>query len=117
MQRVPVNMLQVGVVYRIHNNEHPDRTEDMKGKLLRKVVFRDGDVRYVFDHLVLPVWPPESLLDGIYRHYRPPTALLRSIDAETHTFYVSSENMAVKRLIALKTGVLVHNPLLTQYVG
>jgi hypothetical protein len=52
----------------------------------------------------------------VYRHYRPPTALLRSINPNTHTMYVSSENMALKRLIALKTGVLVHNPLLTHYV-
>jgi hypothetical protein len=116
MQKVPVDTLKVGVIYRIHNNEHPDRTEDTKGRFVRKVNFGDGDIRYHFDHLVLPVWPPEPLTEGVYRHYRPPTALLRSINPNTHTMYVSSENMALKRLIALKTGVLVHNPLLTQYV-
>lgn len=116
MQRVPESKLNVGVVYRVHDNSHPDRTQDMKGIFFRKNVFADGDVRYLFDHLVLPVWPPVPTVNGIYPHYRPPNALLRSINPETHTFYVASENMAVKRLIALKTGVLVHNPLLTHFV-
>lgn len=99
MQCVPPSLLQVGVSYRVHQ----DRS-DLQGTLFRKNIFHDGDVRYIFDHLLVYGSPQRQV----------PT-LMRSVDPVTHTFYVTAQNMWVQRIIAAKTGILVQSPLITQY--
>ena len=40
---------------------------------------------------------------------------MRSINPDTHTFYITEQNKWVRRIIASKTGRLVETPLITQY--
>lgn len=52
MQKVPLQLLQVGVSYRVHHNS--DKSTDLLGSLHRKITFIDGDVRYILYHLLVP---------------------------------------------------------------
>jgi len=112
MQRVPENMLLVGVSYRVHKDT--DVSVDFLGTLCRKIVF-DGDVRYHLDHLLVPARTACSREEPKGSHVREVPTWLRSINPATHTFYVTAQNMCVQRIIAAKTGRLVQSPLITQY--
>ena len=116
MQRVPPSTLKVGVEYRIHMNEDDDGALDSLGTLVRKNVFPDGDVRYVFDHVVEAV-PYAPHINGEVEHHRRAPTYLISIDPETHTFFVTARNRTVQQVISKTTGRSVQNPLLTQYFG
>lgn len=116
MQRVPPSTLKVGVEYRIHMNEDDDGALDSLGTLVRKNVFPDGDVRYVFDHVVEAI-PYAPHINGEVEHHRRAPTYLISIDPETHTFFVTARNRTVQQVIAKTTGRSVQNPLLTQYFG
>jgi hypothetical protein len=117
MQRVPESLLQVGVEYRIHMNvDGEDGALDSIGTLVNKVVFPDGDVRYRFDHVIEPVHGAPHI-NGEVEHRRLSPQRLRSIDPETHTFFVTARNRTVRQVIAKTTGRSVQNPLLTQYFG
>lgn len=99
MQKVPPSLLQIGVSYRVHQDK-----SDLRGTLFRKNIFRDGDIRYIFDHLLVYGSPQREV----------PT-LMRSVDPVTHTLYITEQNKWVRRIIASKTGRLVETPLITQY--
>lgn len=114
MQCVPVHMLQMGVSYRVHRNANPDGSFDFLGTLYQKNVFNDGDIRYLIDHLLVPA-TTACWKDPKGSHVREVSTWLRSINPETHTFYVTAQNMWVQRIIASKTGRLVQSPLITQY--
>ena len=117
MQRVPESLLQVGVEYRIHMNvDGEDYALDSIGTLKRKNVFGDGDVRYVFDHLVEPVRGAPHINGEVEHHWLSPGRMI-SIDPRTHTFFVTARNRTVQQVIAKTTGRTVQNPLLTQYFG
>jgi hypothetical protein len=115
MQRVPENLLQARVSYRVHQ-EGTDTSIDLLGSLFKKNVFCDGDVRYLLDRLVVPVhlasWDSPVVKGS---HSREDPDWLRSIDPVNHTFYVTAQNLWVQRIIAAKTGRLVQCPLITQY--
>ena len=114
MQRVPENLLLEGVAYRVHK-DGTARSRDLLGTLNQTNIFSDGDVRYLFHHLVVPV---ESWMERAHRsHVRELSTWLRSINPDTHTFYVTAQNMWVQRIIAAKTGKLIQSPLLTHYFG
>ena len=117
MQRVPESLLQVGVEYRIHMNvDGEDYALDYIWTLKRKNVFGDGDVRYVFDHLVEPVRGAPHI-NGEVEHHRLSPGRMISINPVTHTFFVTARNRTVRQVIAKTTGRSVQNPLLTQYFG
>ncbi len=113
MQRVPENMLLAGVSYRVHNDT--DGSLDLLGTLCRKIVFNDGDIRYHIDHLLVPTRTAFRRKEPKGSHVREVPTWLRSINPETHTFYVTAQNMWVQRIIASKTGRLVQSTLITQY--
>ena len=107
----------MGVEYRIHMNvDGEDGALDSIGTLVNKVVFPDGDVRYRFDHVIEPVHGAPHI-NGEVEHRRLSPQRLRSIDPETHTFFVTARNRTVRQVIAKTTGKSVQNPLLTQYFG
>jgi hypothetical protein len=115
MQSVPEHLLQMGVSYRVHRNVSPDGSFDFLGSLYRKNVFDDGDIRYLLDHLLVPVTTACWRENPKGSHVREVSTWLRSINPETHTFYVTAQNMWVQRIIAAKTGRLVQSPLIAQY--
>ena len=94
MQRVPENMLLVGVSYRVHKDT--DGSLDLLGTLYRKIVF-DGDIRYHLDHLLVPTRTACRREDRPkVSHVREVPTWLRSINPDTHTFYVTAQNMWVQ---------------------
>jgi hypothetical protein len=117
MQSVPYNALVVGVEYRIHMNADGDGALDYLGVFLRKIVFADGDIRYLFDHLVEPIVGAPHINGEVEHRRRPDDRWLLSVDPETHTLFVTAKNKAVQRVIASATGRTVQRPLLTQYFG
>ena len=118
MQRVPHTALVMGVEYRIHKNvDGDDGALDYLGVLFEKNVFADGDIRYVFNNLVEPIYGAPHINGEVEHRRRPDDRWMLSVDPETHTFFVTAKNKAVQRVIASATGRTVQRPLLTQYFG
>jgi hypothetical protein len=117
MQSINFRNLKPGITYRIHNNAQPNGSKDTLGTYLKTVVFSDGDIRVHFDNIIVADYRVPTQADGYHPHVRQPPHLIRSIDPETHTFYITAENMAVRRTISGQTGRLVRDPSITNYFG
>jgi hypothetical protein len=116
MQRVPENLLRVGVEYRIHSNANCDSSRDYIGTLRLKDIFDDGEPRLMFHHVVEPV-PDAQCINGEVEHRRMSAPGFIMIDPRKHTFFVTARNMSVKRVIASKTNSIVHDPSIRDFFG
>jgi hypothetical protein len=116
MQRVPENLLRVGVEYRIHSNADCHSSRDYIGTLLLKDVFDNEEPRLMFNNVVEPV-PDAQCINGEVEHRRMAAPGYIMIDPKKHTFFVTARNMSVKRVIASKTNSIVHDPSIRDFFG
>ena len=69
----------------------------------------------MFHHVVEPI-AGEPHINGEVEHLKEPGFLI-SIDAKTHTFFETVQNMWIQRIITSKTNTLIKQPLIRQYFG